>query len=148
MSVNSSGKSFCAASAVESVAPSITARRTSRQFRFEISIARDLGHEIEGAEQGNAIFHQRAERARELRIITMPDDAAVTRDAQAESVPCDPPFFASAQMRGNQSLSPIDEKDADPPIAHDQMMHLQRECASATAARRQLADMKPSTAAP
>src|SRR5262249_28035225 len=93
---------------------------------FEKTIARNLGHEIERAQQRHAVFHQSAERTRKLRVIAVSNHPSVPWNQQPEPVPSEPPF-----------LSPNDGTETDyytnqyqstePPVAGDRMVNLKQD---------------------
>src|SRR5215471_9131312 len=116
MSVNKSGNNFCSCKAADSVAPSITALRTSRSFSYQ----------VERAEQGDSVFHQCPKRPGELCVITVAYDAAVTGDHQAELVPRDAAIVGANKCPKTDNRANSEER-ADPPVSRDRVMNLQQD---------------------
>src|SRR5439155_19450169 len=93
---------------------------------FQITIARDLADQIERTEEGNAVLDQRTQCARKLRVITMANHTAVTRNRQSKAVPRQASFF-SAHECAETNTRANDNQDGQPPISDNAVMNLHQD---------------------
>src|SRR4029453_18523107 len=96
------------------------------QSGFEKTIAGDLGHKIKRAKKRHAVFHQSAERTRELRVISVANYASVPWNQQPEPVPPEPPFLSPNDSTETDYYTNQYQK-TEPPVAGDHMVNLKQD---------------------